>query len=146
MLLELQAANAAFAIIRETVMNGKDLLSAGSAIADFVNAKEDLRQNSEKKKNSVFASNDLEEFLALEKLKEQEEDLRKMMQWYGRANLWNDWQKFQAEARKERQRQKEAQLKKRQERIELIQLIIVGTILAVGVAGLLWWALWLRGN
>lgn len=145
MLLELQAANAAFAIIKQTVLNGKDLVSAGSAIADFVNAKEDLRQKGDKKKNSVFASDDLEEFLALEQLKQQEDELRQMMQWYGRANLWNDWQKFQAEARKERQRKREEELRKRQERLEFIQLIIAGTVVLCSIVGLLWWGLWLKG-
>ena len=145
MLAELAAANAAFSIIKQTVLNGKDLLSAGSAISDFVNAKEDLRQNGEKKKNSVFGSNDLEEFLALEQLKQQEDELRQMMQWYGRANLWNDWQRFQAEARKERQRQQQEALAKRQERLELIQLLIAIGVVFVGSVALIWWAIWLRG-
>ena len=145
MLAELAAANAAFSIIKQTVLNGKDLLSAGSAISDFVNAKEDLRQNGEKKKNSVFGSNDLEEFLALEQLKQQEDELRQMMQWYGRANLWNDWQRFQAEARKERQRQQQEALTKRQERLELIQLLIAIGVILVGSIALIWWAVWLRG-
>ena len=145
MLAELAAANAAFSIIKQTVLNGKDLLSAGSAISDFVNAKEDLRQNGEKKKNSVFGSNDLEEFLALEQLKQQEDELRQMMQWYGRANLWNDWQRFQAEARKERQRQQQEALVKRQERLELIQLLIAIGVILVGSIALIWWAVWLRG-
>lgn len=146
MLAELAAANAAFAIIKEAVSNGKDLLSAGSAISDFVNAKEDLRKNGEKKKKSPFASNELEEFLALEKIKEQEEHLKQIMIWSGRAGLWDDWQKFQAEARKERLRQKEEALRKRQEFIELMQLIIVGVVILVGIACLVWWGLWLRGQ
>jgi hypothetical protein len=145
MLAELAAANAAFAIIKEAVSNGKDLLSAGAAISDFVNAKEDLRKNGEKRKKSPFASNDLEEFLALEKIREQEEQLREIMIWSGRAGLWNDWQKFQAEARKERIRQQEEALRKRQERIELIQLIIAGIVVLIGIACLVWWGIWLRG-
>ena len=42
MLAELAAANAAFAVIKQAVQNGKDIASAGHAIAEFVRAKETL--------------------------------------------------------------------------------------------------------
>ena len=41
MLAELAAANAAFSVIKTAVMNGKEIASAGKAIANFVGAKED---------------------------------------------------------------------------------------------------------
>ncbi len=46
MLAELAAANAAFAVIKQAVSNGKEIAAAGSAIAEFVGAKEscNLRQ------------------------------------------------------------------------------------------------------
>ena len=54
--------------------------------------------------------NDLEEFMALEQIRVKHEKLREYMQLYGRANLWNDYQAYCAEARKAR---KEAAEKKR---------------------------------
>ena len=45
MLAELAVANAAFSVIKQTVMNGKDIASAASAIAQFVGAKEDLQKS-----------------------------------------------------------------------------------------------------
>ena len=36
MLAELAAANAAFAVIKQAVSNGKEIAAAGSAIAEFV--------------------------------------------------------------------------------------------------------------
>ena len=42
MLAELAAANAAFQVIKQAVSNGKDIAAAGSAIAKFVGAKQDL--------------------------------------------------------------------------------------------------------
>ena len=39
MLAELAAANAAFAVIKQAVSNGKEIAAAGSAIAEFVGAK-----------------------------------------------------------------------------------------------------------
>ena len=43
MLAELAAANAAFAVIKQAVSNGKEIAAAGSAIAEFVGAKEKLQ-------------------------------------------------------------------------------------------------------
>ena len=50
MLAELAAANAAFAVIKQTVSHGKDLMSAGKAISKLVDAEEDLRARGNKKK------------------------------------------------------------------------------------------------
>jgi hypothetical protein len=135
MLAELAAANAAFAIIKQAVSNGRDLANAGSAIADFVGAKEELRRKGEKKKKSPFAGGgDLEEFMALEKIKEQENQLREMMVWAGRPGMWADWQKFQAEARKARQAAGEAR-RRRKRRIIEVTLLTVASILGIGVIG-----------
>ena len=144
MLAELAAANAAFAIIKQAVQNGRELADAGSAITKYVGAKEELSRRAKKKKKRGTANTDLEEFMALEKLKQQEEQLRETMIWSGRPGLWQDWQAFQAQARKSR-RVQEALAKKRLE--ELIQaiLIFLGILIGiVGVCGLIIWALFLR--
>ena len=143
MLAELAAANAAFAIIKQAVSNGRDLANAGSAIADFVGAKEELRKKGEKKKRSPFAGGgDLEEFMALEKIKEQEEQLREMMVWAGRPGMWADWQKFQAEARKSRQAAEEARARRKKKIIEISLLTLLG-ILGLGVVGFIGWFLYM---
>ena len=50
----------------------------------------------------------------LKRLKRKEAELKSMMYLYGRYGLWEDWVKFQADARAKRQRQiKEARLKER---------------------------------
>ena len=122
MLAELAAINGAFAIIKTTIANGKELASAGQAIADFAFAKEDLQAKASKKKNSTFG-NDLQEFMALEEVKRKEAELKSMMYLYGRYGLWEDWVKFQANARAKRQRQiKEARLK-REKMIEVIGVV-----------------------
>ena len=95
MLAELAAANAAFAVIKQAVSNGKEIAAAGSAIAEFVGAKEKLQSKAAKKGNG----SDLEEFMALEQIREKEEELKQMMIILGRPGLWHDWQRFQAKAR-----------------------------------------------
>ena len=133
MLAELAAANAAFAVIKTAVQNGKDIAAAGSAIASFVGAKEDLQRKTQKK----GGGGDLEEFMALEQIREQEEQLRQIMIYTGRPGLWNDWQKFQAKARVARREAEEERIRKRKMYFEIAIitfLFIVGlTVLAAFV-------------
>ena len=68
MLAELAAANAAFSVIKQCVSNGKEIAAAGNAIAQFVGAKEKLQAKAAKN----GGGSDLEEFMALEKIREQE--------------------------------------------------------------------------
>jgi len=136
MLAELAAANAAFSVIKQAVQNAGDIAKAGKAVGDFVNAKEELRLRGEKKKRSVFAGDDIEEFFALEQIREQEEQLKQLMIYAGRPGLWNDWQKFQADARVARQEAIQEAQRKRQEKIE-IAIIATALILGAGVIVLL---------
>jgi hypothetical protein len=123
MLAELAAANAAFAVIKQVVSNGKEIASAGNAIAEFVGAKEKLQAKAAKKGNG----SDLEEFMALEQIKEREEELKQMMIILGRPGLWHDWQRFQAKARIAR-REAEIAATARRKRI------VEGSIIALFIA------------
>tara|TARA_E500000318_G_C3556624_1_gene211466 strand:+ start:1419 stop:1865 length:447 start_codon:yes stop_codon:yes gene_type:complete len=145
MLAELAAANAAFAIIKKAVSNTGDLAKAGKAISDFVIAKEELQRKGNKKKKTGVRSSDLEEFMALEKIREQEEELKKIMIYVGRPGLWNDWQRFQANARKERRVQEELAKRRRAEIMEMLGLGAVALLITTMVASLLAWVAWLKG-
>ena len=130
MLAELAAANAAFSVIKQAVQNGSDIAKAGSAIAQFVGAKEDLQKKASKK----GGGSDLEEFMALEKIREHEEQLKQIMIYAGRPGLWGDWQRFQAKARISRREAEEAAIRKRKQYLEIFIitfLLIIGlTVLA----------------
>ena len=130
MLAELAAANAAFAVIKQAVSNGKEIASAGSAIAEFVGAKEKLQAKAAKK----GGGSDLEEFMALEKIREQEEQLKQIMIYAGRPGLWSDWQRFQAKARVARREAEAAAVIKRRKIVDgvLIGMILVAILLVVG--------------
>ncbi len=135
MLAELATANAAFAVIKQAVQNSGEIARAGSAIAKFVGAKEDLEKKVAGKSKSSVGGSDLEAFLALEQVKEAEYELKKIMIYIGRPRLWSDWQAFQAKCRTER---RDAE-KKARRRKQLILEIFVGAIavfLMVGVAGI----------
>ena len=139
MLEMLVVANSAFAIIKQTIQNGRELSSAGAAIANFVSAEEQLKQDLHKKKNSIWTNflgktdNDLEEFMALEEIRVKQEKLREFMQLYGRANLYNDYVAHCTEARKAR---REAKIKAEKQR-EKVKDIVLKVILAILFTALL---------
>ena len=122
MLAELAAANAAFAVIKQAVSNGKEIAAAGNAIAEFVGAKEKLQSKAAKK----GGGSDLEEFMALEQIRQKEEELKQIMIYLGRPGMWNDWQRFQAKARVARREAEAAAVIKRR---KIIDGTIIGTIL-----------------
>ena len=130
MLAELAAANAAFAVIKTAVQNGKDIAAAGSAIANFVGAKEDLQRKASKK----GGGSDLEEFMALEQIREQEEQLKQIMIYAGRPGLWGDWQRFQAKARIARREAEEAAIRKRKKIMD-ITIITIFFVLGLVIMG-----------
>lgn len=143
MLAEIAAANAAFSVIKQFLMNGKELADCADKVTDYVNATEDLRKKGEKRKRK--GNSDLDEFLHLEKLKQQEEELKQWMIYVGRPNLWSDWQRFQAEARKRRLEEAKAKRKRMKKIIELVSLSILMVVLGIGVVALGVWVWYLKG-
>ena len=144
MLAEIAAANAAFAVIKGAIRNGKEIADVASQVGKYVNATEDLRRKGEKKKRAGGA--DLEEFMHLEKLKQQEEELKQLMIYTGRPGLWHDWIKFQAQARKDRLAAAEARKRKIEQWVEIAIIVALCVVGMVGLAALVAWAFYLKGN
>ncbi len=96
MLAELAAINAAYAIIKEVIGNGKELHEAGSQIGAFFSNKKKLEKKVEEAPPG--ARNLLEEFFALEDAKQKEKELRNFMNIAGRPGLLDDWDRFQKKA------------------------------------------------
>ena len=144
MLLELAAANAAFAVIKEAVQNSGDIMNAGQALFDYFDNKSAIQKKASAKGGSDRG--DLEEFMALEKLKKQEEELREMMIYQGRAGLWTDWLKFQLEAKKKREEAERQKVLRKQRiigRIKDIAMIILIIVLLGGIGLIIGWAIWM---
>jgi hypothetical protein len=141
MLEMLLVANSAFKIIKETLENGKEISSAGSAIANFVGAEEKLQQDLHKKKNSIWSNflgktdNDLEEFMALESIRIKQEKLREYMQIYGRANLYTDYVQFCADCRVSRKEARVKAQKRRQYIQDMFLKIVLGILITALLAG-----------
>ena len=138
MLAELAAANAAFGVIKSFISNGKELSGCAKQISDFVFSKEAIEKNLKKKKAKGIGGADLEEFMALEQIREKEEELKQMMIYLGRPGLWQDWQEVQAEARKSRRYQEKMAAKRQAEIMEYVGYS-VGFIIIIFFAGLAAW-------
>lgn len=62
-------------------------------------------------------------------MKQQEEELKQMMIYAGRPGLWDDWLKFQSEAKRERDRRELLRQKAAIERnAQLKQLALIFTV------------------
>jgi hypothetical protein len=144
MLLELAAANAAFAVIKEAVQNSGDIMAAGESLFKYFDSKAEIQKKAAAKGGSDRG--DLEEFMALEKLKKQEEELREMMIYQGRAGLWTDWLKFQLEAKKKRDAAELQRVLRKQRIIDRIKdtfMIILVIVLLGGLGLIIGWAIWM---
>jgi hypothetical protein len=144
MLAELALANAAFSVIKEAVANSGDIMNAGQALFQYFDNKAVIQKKASEKGGSDRG--DLEEFMALEQLKKQEEELREMMIYQGRAGLWTDWLKFQLEAKKKREAAEREKVLRKQRiigRIKDIAMIILIVVLLGGIGAIIGFAIWL---
>ena len=75
--------------------------------------------------------------MALEKIKEQEKELKQLMIYAGRPGLWEDWQRYQAEARKSRRYAEKMAAKQREDMLRItgysiaVMVFVGGCILVV---------------
>ena len=132
MLVELAAANAAFAVIKEAVANGGDILAAGQHLFSYFDNKAAIQRKAAEGGNK----SDMEEFMALEKLRQQEEQLRELMIYMGRPGLWTDWLKFQSDAKKRRDAAARAEELKRQKFFDQMKTIGLWSAVAVMISTL----------
>ena len=135
MLAELAIANSAFAIIKETIKSGGELHSVANQVTSYFDSKSTIAK---KAKNGGNKS-DMEAFMALESIKEQETELREIMIYAGRANMYDDWLKFQSDCKRARtQEEKETQYASAKHKQHLIEFftIICTALVAIPVLGL----------
>jgi hypothetical protein len=135
MLVELIACNAAFAVIKETVQNGSDIMAAGQKLFEYFDNKTAIQ----KKANN---GGDMEAFAALEQLRTSEAELKRMMIYHGRAGLWDDWLQFQKEAKQRRDAAERAAARAKAARIAKAWAIagwgLVGSLLSILIVFGLW--------
>ena len=143
MLAELAAANAAFKIIKAAVSNGKDIYECGKPLTAWFTASSAINL---KQASKYGGGSPLEAWEAQEKIREQREDLKWMLN-QRRLCGWVDFLAFEAEWHRDR---KEAIRLKRNQRIRLKNDIVdvikltskaIGIILCIvaAVFGVTWY-------
>jgi hypothetical protein len=137
MLAELAAINAAYAVIKEVVSNGRELSDCAGQLGKFFEGKRKL----EKKVIETPANerSRLEEFFALEEVRKKERELKDYMLIAGRPGLWDDWVKFQKMhaqmelAAAQARRRAEIEAAHRQEEITLMVCVGILFFMLVGI-------------
>ena len=128
MIAELAAANAAIAVIKAAIANGKELSQLGSKVFDYFDNEAAIQE----KLTKNGGASDSAEFNAMEQLRQQKEHLREAMVYAGRPGLWDDWVAFQAQAARRRREQKEAKARRIALRKKKAEQFV--EYLAVGIA------------
>jgi len=142
MLLEsVIAANAAFAVIKKAVQNGKEISDCAKAIGAYLGHKEKVEEEVNKTSGT---NDDLEAFYALEKLNNAEKQLEFLMK-KTRLHMWQDFQAFKNKRSIQRANAAKAAIKAKAkkdsewaETISQIQtaLFIVVSLLGIGLLSL----------
>ena len=137
MLAELAAINAAYAVIKEVVSNGRELGECAGQLGNFFEGKRKL----EKKviETPVNERSRLEEFFALEEVRRKERELKDYMLIAGRPGLWDDWVAFQKRhianelAAAQARRKAEIEAAQKQEEITLMVCVGILFVMLVGI-------------
>lgn len=151
MIAELMAVNAAYAVIKTTVQNSGEIMSAASHIADFFKNKTQIQEKLADKRQQGKETSDLEEFFALEEIKQKEQELKELMIYCGRPGLWDDWLKFQVEARhrreeaeRERIAEELAKKKKFANKVQTFLLSFWLSVLGALIGFIIWFMVYLK--
>ena len=119
----------AFAAIKAAVSAGQELVNVTKQIGEFFDGVDDLRNKHNKKKNSAFSSEDenaMETFVALQKAKDAEEELRELIIHLRGYSAWQELIAIRARVRREKKEREEEQARLKAERFE--SLVIWGSI------------------
>ena len=127
MLAELAIANSAFAVIKQTIANGQDLTRVAKQATSYFDSKSEIA----KKANKNGSKSDMEAFMALETLKQQEEELRELMIYAGRANLYDDWLQFQADCKRKRRQEEVNRQRQAAKNRDLVVKIFTGIVIVL---------------
>ena len=131
------------------INNGGDLMSCGKQLGTYFDAKAKIQLNA----NSSGSGSDLELFFALEKLKQQEAELKQLLIYSGRAGMWQEWLQFQSSQKQKRKDDKKSIEDKRANRNRVIKewgvgvAVTLAALSAIGICGyILYWVITTKGK
>lgn len=119
----------AFAAIKAAVSAGQELINVTKQIGEFFDGVDDLRNKHNKKKDSAFSGDDenaMETFVALQKARDAEDELRQLIIHLRGYSAWQELLAIRARVRREKKEREEEQARLKAERIE--GLVIWGSV------------------
>ena len=123
MLIELMAANAAFAVIKQTLSNGKEIADAGSALTKYFSASQAIEKKAKLGTGDVLAA-----YQAKQAIERQEKELEFMLNKQGLLGYYK-YQQFRDEFRK---KQKDESAKRKIQKAKL-DSTINDVLIAMGI-------------
>jgi len=127
MLAEIAAANAAFGVLKTALGHGRELYECSNVAKKYFDNKSAIT-----KRVAAKGKGDLDAFMALEKIKEQEEWLKDYMVYGGRPGMWDDWLQFQSECKRDRDKEERLRIAKRRNTVKMLAQFI--TVIGIAVA------------
>ena len=141
----IKVANDAIAAIKEMAGNVQSVGQLGSHLTKLTDAEDQIKEKA--------TGGDMDAFFALEKINQEKAAIKQMMIYSGRAGLWEDWQRFQANRRQLREKARQRELAKIARRKRLIKewcigiAVSIGVLSAVGIAAyILYWLITTKGR
>ena len=113
-------------------------------ISEYSGAKSKIEKQARADKAAGKTGSDLESFMAVEQIRKNEQELKEFMIWSGRAGLWDDWVKFQAQARVQRKREEAEAEAFRIEFHNNIGKAAIAIATILGISGLIYFAIYLK--
>ena len=141
MLAELAIANAAFAVIKTTLANGKEIADAGSALTNYFGASQSIQQKAKMGTGDVLAA-----YQAKQAIEKQEKELEWMLNKQGLLGYYK-YQQFRDDffkQQKDAAKKQRVRAKKIKSHVETGFLVTLLTVLFLGAfVGLL---IYIKGN
>jgi hypothetical protein len=108
----IMAFNAGYAVLKNTIQNGKEISGVLGSLANMIGAEEDLRAKGNRKKSSIWSkafgksADMMEEFQALQDIKRKRAELKSMIQLYADFT-WDEYVAYEAKVRIQRKQEAE---------------------------------------
>ena len=141
----IKIANEAIGVIKEFAGHVQSVGEMGPQLTKLADAKEEIEKKAKE--------GSMEHFFELEKIKQQEAEIKQLFIYSGRAGLWDDYCKFIANRKqlKENERKRIAEAKARRQKQIKEWVIGIGVSLAVlsavGLIGyIFYWIVTTKGN
>jgi len=130
-----------YTALKTGVKLGKDASALWKDVNSLFDSVDEIRENHERKKNSIFSrgdESDLDTYMALTKAKDIEEELRGIILSVRGYSGWQEFLKVRIEGKKKRQREREL---KRQKHLIFMRNLgyFIGAVLFCGGTVLMIW-------